>query len=168
MGCAYGAPDRNEEGCERCYKSSSSRLERPSRQVPSFPVLPLSSHDAKNCSQTSLQLLFIMGYRKKWENFKHLDEGQYWSEICEMSEDRLRIEHKILQQTIVSAGAGAGASGVAGFFTLGAAWTLTAVNARRINVNSRQCDMVERRLAEMGWSGHDMRSAPTYDECDPN
>jgi hypothetical protein len=94
---------------------------------------------------------------KKWDRFQHLDEGEYWREICAMSETRLRAEHKIIQQNLVSAGAGAGASGVAGFFTFGLAWGLTAVNARRINVNSRQCDLIERRLREQGWSGHNMR-----------
>lgn len=94
---------------------------------------------------------------KKWDRFQHLDEDEYWDEICAMSESQLRQEHKTLQQNVLSASAGAGASGVAGFFTLGLAWGVTAINARRINVNSRQCELVERRQREMEWDGHTIR-----------
>ncbi|KAF2167015.1 hypothetical protein M409DRAFT_54232 [Zasmidium cellare ATCC 36951] len=94
---------------------------------------------------------------KKWDRFQHLDENEYWNEICAMSENQLRAEHKIIQQNVISASAGASASGAAGFFTFGLAWGITAINARRINVNSRQCDLIERRLREQGWDGHSVR-----------
>jgi hypothetical protein len=98
-----------------------------------------------------------MSFSKKWDRFKHLDETEYWNEICAMSEARLRAEHKIIQQTVLSASAGAGASYAAGFFTMGLAWGVTAVNARRINVNIRQKDLIEKRLSEKGWNGHQLR-----------
>jgi hypothetical protein len=97
-----------------------------------------------------------MTIAKKIDRFCHLDEDEYWREICAMSEPALRAEHKLIQQNELSASAGLGASGVGGFI-LFPMWALTAVHARRINVNSRQCDMIERRLAQKGWHGYDIR-----------
>lgn len=94
---------------------------------------------------------------KKWDRFQHLDEGEYWREICAWSADRLRQEHKTLQQNIISAGAAGGASYAAGFFTMGAAWVGTAIAARRVNVNSRQCRLVENRLKELDVEGYKFR-----------
>ena len=94
---------------------------------------------------------------KRWQRLKHLDEAEYWEEICQMNEAQLRIEHKVIQQNVPSAGAGAGATATSGFFAFGRTKGTTAVNGGQINVNSRQTEMIERRLKEMGWAGHGQR-----------
>jgi hypothetical protein len=113
---------------------------------------PYARREHKNLQHLPPEIIM----EKKFDRFCHLDEDEYWREICAMSELELRAEHKLIQQNMLSASAGLGASGVAGMF-LFPMWALTAVHARRINVNSRQCDMIERRLAQKGWHGHDIR-----------
>ena len=98
-----------------------------------------------------------MGFRKKLENFAHLDEAAYWREICEMDRPRLQAEHKILKQALISAGAGGVASYAAALPTGGLSLIMTAVSARRINVNDRQRELVRQRLDEKGWDGHELR-----------
>jgi hypothetical protein len=94
---------------------------------------------------------------KKWQRFKHLDENEYWREICTMDEAKLLAEYRTIQVNIYGASAGAGATGVAALFTFGATLPMVAVNARRINVNTRQSKLIEKRMQQMGWTVPDFR-----------
>lgn len=67
-----------------------------------------------------------------------------------MGDLELRAKHKFLEIKIASASAGVGASGAASFLSFGLTFPITAIGARRININMGQCKPIkEQRLLDV-------------------
>jgi hypothetical protein len=89
--------------------------------------------------------------------FIDFEPDAYRAEIADLDEEQLRSLHKRIQRKLVSAGAqtgvGLGAAGSTGGISLFG----SAIGGRRLIVNSQRCEIIEARLQEKGWSGHDLK-----------
>jgi hypothetical protein len=90
--------------------------------------------------------------RKSFEHFRHLDEDEYWEEICELGEDELRQQHALMGRKLLGASASTGASVGGAVLTGGLSLIVTPISARRMNVNARRKALIEKRLKEQGWA----------------
>ncbi|KAK1759927.1 hypothetical protein QBC47DRAFT_458116 [Echria macrotheca] len=98
---------------------------------------------------------FWRNLERSIDQFFDFSPAVYRREIEPLSEPQLRRLHAQIQRKVLGSTVGAGASVAAAPATLGASLALTAISARRMDVNSQRLDVIEARLREKGWTGND-------------
>ena len=89
------------------------------------------------------------------DQFLEFRPSAYKAEISGLSETELRALHKRIQRKIVGAGTQTGLGAIAAPATAGLSLIGSGIGARRLDVNTQRCDLIEARLREKGWTGHD-------------
>ncbi|KAK0712454.1 hypothetical protein B0T26DRAFT_752685 [Lasiosphaeria miniovina] len=89
------------------------------------------------------------------DNFIEFQSSNYRRRIESMGPDDLYEEHKLIKRKLVGISATLATSVAAMPVTLVSAFP-AGIAARRIDVNKQRLDIIEARLAQMGWSGHDL------------
>lgn len=95
------------------------------------------------------------------DNFIEFQSTDYRRQIERMDEDQLRAEHQRIKRKLVSISTALAASTVAIPSTLVSALP-AGVSARRLDVNTQRKEIIEARLAEKGWAGHELNAKDIF------
>lgn len=91
------------------------------------------------------------------DNFIEFQSTNYRRQIERMNEDQLRAEHQRITRKLVSILTALGVSTAAIPSTLVSAIP-AGISARRLDVNTQRKEIIEARLAQKGWAGHELNA----------